>query len=991
MSCRATVNREALKHSRNSRPRGESALKFQVLSVALVCAAVVWVFGCENPQPPELCGSVPEQTLTVGESVTVDLCFDDPNGEMLDHRVVSSDPAVATAVATGNTVTTTAVSPGVALVTMIVTDPTGLKAQQNFRVVVPNRSPTAVGTIPDREVTVGDSATINVSAYFSEPDGQVLGYAAAVSDSSRLAATVEGAVLTVVAVAKGDIIVTVTATDPGGLSATQSFVLTVPNRPPVAVDSIAARIVDAGSADTVEVAPFFTDPDGDSLSYAAAVSDSTPMSAEVTGSAVIVTALAKGEAEVTVTATDDEGLSAEQRFMVAIPNRAPQVADKIAARTLFKDEADTLALARFFTDPDGDSLSYAAAVSDSTLMSAEVTGSAVIVTALAKGEAEVTVTATDDEGLSAVQRFRVAVPNRAPQVADKIAARTLFKDEADTLALARFFTDPDGDALSWSAETSNNGVVGFEVSAAEGTLAITAVRQGEATVTVTARDADGGEASQSFGVTVPNREPTAARALPAQVLTQGQSATVDVSMAFIDPDGDPLAFRAASSDTAVVRASVAGAGVTLEARRRGTVTVTVTARDAHGGEANQSFGVTVPNREPTVERALPAQVLAQGQSATVDVSTAFIDPDGDPLAFRAASSDTAVVRASVAGAGVTLEARRRGTVTVTVTARDAHGGEASQSFGVTVEHVPPPPPTNRAPVVTSAMPDLSAAEGDTLSVAGGHYFSDPDGDDLSFTGTSSNPSVATVGGESSTMLRVAATSRGTTEITVTARDPGGLTHSQSFTLTVVTAYRPPEATGKPPDLITVPGATEIVGVDSYFRGSLLGARATYSASSSHPEVAVATAHMDATLGTYLEVTGVALGEATMTITVEDERRETAETGFLVSVVANRKPRVTRQIEGRYVKVGHSISWDLSTYFSDDGPLIYTVSVGPPADRFSSYPTADVSQELTGASLTIKGVSTGGGSLGLVSVTVTATDDHGESASQSFPFIVTTAS
>ena len=51
-----------------------------------------------------------------------------------------------------------------------------------------------------------------------------------------------------------------------------------------------------------------------------------------------MTALAKGEVEITVTATDDEGLSAEQRFAVTVPNRPPQVADTIAAQTLFKGE-----------------------------------------------------------------------------------------------------------------------------------------------------------------------------------------------------------------------------------------------------------------------------------------------------------------------------------------------------------------------------------------------------------------------------------------------------------------------------------------------------------------------------------------------------------------------------------------------------------------------------------------------------------------------------
>ncbi len=136
--------------------------------------ATALVLACENPQ----------QTLTVGETVTVNFCFDDPNEEMLDFLVASSDPGIVTAVATGSTVTVTAISPGNALVTMIATDPTGLKAQQSFRVVVPNRPPVAVGTIADLEVMVGDSATVEVSGHFSEPDGQTLNYTAEVSDSA---------------------------------------------------------------------------------------------------------------------------------------------------------------------------------------------------------------------------------------------------------------------------------------------------------------------------------------------------------------------------------------------------------------------------------------------------------------------------------------------------------------------------------------------------------------------------------------------------------------------------------------------------------------------------------------------------------------------------------------------------------------------------------------------------------------------------------------
>ncbi len=100
----------------------------------LALFAVASIAACDNPQPPDPCGSIPEQTIFVGESVTVDACFNDPNGEMLSILVTTSDPGVATTVASGSRVTVTAASPGVAVVTMTATDPGGLQAQQSFRV-----------------------------------------------------------------------------------------------------------------------------------------------------------------------------------------------------------------------------------------------------------------------------------------------------------------------------------------------------------------------------------------------------------------------------------------------------------------------------------------------------------------------------------------------------------------------------------------------------------------------------------------------------------------------------------------------------------------------------------------------------------------------------------------------------------------------------------------------------------------------------------------
>ncbi|MCY4646126.1 MAG: Ig-like domain-containing protein [Gammaproteobacteria bacterium] len=653
--------------------------------VTLLLGAAVWVVSCENPLSPELCGTIPVQTIAVGGTVDVAPCFRDPNGEALVFAAFSSDTGVATVQVTGSTVTVTAVSPGTAVVTVVATDPGGLEARQTFQVVVPDRPPTAVGTIDDRELMVGDSAVVDVRGHFTEPDGQPLRYSAA-ADPSHLAVSVEGTVVTVVALAKGTAVVTVTATDPGGLAATQRFEVTVPNRPPFAVDSIAAREVMVDRADTLELSPFFGDPDGDPLTWAAAASDGAVVGTAVAGSTLTLTGLAKGEATVTVTATDDEGLTAEQSFTVTVPNRPPVATDTIPSRMLYKSEADTLRLAAWFSDPDGDPLTWAAQASTPGVVALDLAAGegTLAITPLGGGETVVTVTATDDEGLTASQSFTVTVPNRPPVATDTIPSRMLHKSEADTIDLTAHFSDPDEEPLTYAAATSNGSVVALEVSAGAGTLIVTSLSQGEAVVTVTATDPEGLTASQSFTVAVPNRGPAATASIPAQTLYKRETAPLDFTRHFSDPDGDILRVEIASSDGLVATATASGTTLEVRAGMAGEATLTVTVIDPGGLSAEQSFAVTVLNRGPVATTPIPAQTLPRGPSRTLGMAAHFSDPDGDALSYSASSSDPRVVRVRVDGSDLILTAWRVGTVEVTVTATDPDGLTAAQEFPVDV-------------------------------------------------------------------------------------------------------------------------------------------------------------------------------------------------------------------------------------------------------------------------------------------------------------------
>ena len=579
-----------------------------------------------------------------------------------------------------------------------------------------------------------------------------------------------------------------------------------PNGPPAVAAQLPALSIedwDETSSVLVSVADAFSDPDGDALTYGASSSSPEVAQATASGSGVWLTPASVGTTTVAVTATDPDGWGtyAAQTFEVTVSIRAPQAVGRLADLLLHvSDGARQVDVSGAFVDAEGNALAYGASSSSATVAAVAVSGSTVSVTPLSTGEATVTVTAMNEAG-TAKQTFGVAVTNRSPEAVGALGALSLVvAGGAGSVEVSGAFRDPDGDALTYAARSSSTSVV--TVSVAGSTVTVRPVSGGTATVEVTATDVDGSNtsATQTFEATVTNRSPEAVGRLAALTLRVADGAeSVDVSVAFRDPDGDALTYAARSSSTPVATVSVSGSTVTVRPVAEGTATVTVTATDAGGSNtsATQTLGVEVSaNESPETVGTLDDRALrVQDEASTVDVSGAFRDPDRDGLTFAASSSNEAVVAVSVSGSRVSMRPVAEGTATVEVTATDTGGSNtsATQRLAVTVS-------SNGSPEVVLSLPALSLrVEDGAETVEVSSAFRDRDGDALSYGASSSDLSVATASVSGSTVT-VTPVSGGTAVVAVTATDRAGSNTTARQAFEVAVANRTPVAEGRLPPL-----------------------------------------------------------------------------------------------------------------------------------------------------------------------------------------------
>ena len=280
--------------------------------------------------------------------------------------------------------------------------------------------------------------------------------------------------------------------------------------------------------------------------------------------------------------------------------------------------------------------------------------------------------------------------------------------------MSEYFSDPNGDILTYNAETGQNSdVIDLRLHNISSSrveilpvhpwresdyrLAITPQKAGSATFIITASDGEFSVA-QTFSVVVKapsspvaNQRPNRINSISTQTLRMSDSSiTIDVSGYFRDPDGDALTYTVTSSDANVVNAQrTRTSSISISPTGEGSTQVTVTASDGKL-TATQTFNVNVSaqlivTNPPRAVGIIPSQSLTNNSAAiTVNVSNNF--SSNNNLTYVASTNPSGIVTTSVSGSIITITPVAAGITTVVVTARDTVNTDltAIQTISVSV-------------------------------------------------------------------------------------------------------------------------------------------------------------------------------------------------------------------------------------------------------------------------------------------------------------------
>ncbi|SHK65829.1 putative Ig domain-containing protein [Bradyrhizobium lablabi] len=656
--------------------------------------------------------------------------------------------------------------------TVTATDTHGQAISESFYLAVGDGGPTATA-IADQSAYEGHSFSLNVSNYFAAAAGDALTFSAKLPAGLSINAHTGVISGTPTDSDFGNNPITVTATDAHGKAISESFNLAVGDSGPTAT-AIANQIGFEGQAFSLNVASHFAAPAaGDALTFSAKLPAGLSINAHTGVISGTPTDSDFGNNPITVTATDAHGKAISESFNLAVGDSGP-TATAIANQSGFEGQAFSLNVASHFAAPAaGDILTFSAKLPTGLSINAHTGVISGTPTDGDYGNNTITVTATDAHGKAISESFHLQVGDSGP-TATAIANQSALEGHAFSLNVSSHFKAPAaGDTLTFSGSLP----AGLSINAHTGVISGTPTDSdyGNNTITVTATDTHGKAISESFHLAVGDSGPTAT-AIANQSALEGHAFSSNVSSHFKAPAaGDTLTFSGSLPAGLSINAHTGVISGTPTDSDYGNNTITVTATDTHGKAISESFHLAVGDSGPTAT-TISNQSSFEGQSFALNVSSHFAAPAaGDTLTFSAKLPTGLSIDAHTGVISGTPTDSDYGNNAVTVTATDAHGKAISESFHLAVG--------DSGPTATT-ISDQGAYEGNSFSLNVSSHFAAPvAGDALTFsaklpTGLSIDAHTGTISGTPTD------SDYGNNTVTVTATDAHGKAISESFHLQV---------------------------------------------------------------------------------------------------------------------------------------------------------------------------------------------------------------
>lgn len=760
---------------------------------------------------PDINLTLPTNTVTIAGTGT------DPDGSIASYLWTKVSGPTATA--SGTSTATLALSnllEGTYVYSLRVTDNLGAIGTDNVTITVTSGAVNQLPTVSagsDQIINLPTSTT-NLTAVASDPDGTIATYlwekvsgpAAAIANGATPTASVSGLVA-------GTYVFKVTVTDNSSGTASDQVSVTVVSANQVPIANAGADINLTLPTNSTNIVGSGSDADGSITTYAWTVVNgpNTPTLTNPSSATVSVSNLVQGTYTLRLTVTDNSSATAFDEVQIIVNPaaiNAPPVANAGGNKTISLPTNST-SLNGSGSDADGSIASYSwTQTSGAAATMSNTTSPTVLVSNLAEGIYEFTLTVTDDDGATDtdVASVTVEAANQSPTAnAGSDVTITL---PTSTANLSGSGSDPDGSIASYLWEKVSGPANGTLTNATTPTLTLTGLTEGTYVFSLTVADDDGFTDSDEVTVVV-NALPV--NNAPTANAGSDKSITLPTNSIILNGSGNDTDGSVASYAWILVNgpsctlSNQNTPNLSLSNLQAGSYLFRLTVTDDDGATGSDEVALTVQpeavNQSPVANAGADVTLTLPANSTTINGSGT--DPDGSIASH--AWTQVSGPAATISGENtptLNLSNLLEGVYSFRLTVTDDKGSTGSDLVTVTVNQTNQAPVANAGPDITIDLPTNST------SITGSG--TDPDGSIATYKWTqSSGPSVANLVGQNTASLAVGNLTEGTYIFTLVVTDDDGATGVDDMKVIVNAANLAPTANAGANKSITLPTNTVV--------------------------------------------------------------------------------------------------------------------------------------------------------------------------------------